>query len=102
MRRWRKRELPSPEQYTLRVSPQLIRSVINDNLDPDIPESLYEFVYELDDATLARLGDSILDDQDLWACLTETIITHVTSLKFMMIVTDNPYNYQEEEESNDY
>lgn len=103
-RRWRKRDLPSSERYTLRVSPQLIRSVINDNLDPDVPESLYDFVYEVDDEVLARLGDSILDDQELWLCLTDTIVTYVTSLKFTMMVNeiDKPYNQLQEEENNDY
>jgi hypothetical protein len=43
-------------------------------------------VYELTDLDLEILGEQILEDQELWICLTDTVIAHLTSLKFEMIV----------------
>lgn len=83
-RRWRKRhQLP---RNVLLVDAKLIRSVVCDNLDFTIPGSLYDFVYEVDDATLDKLGGAILDDTDLWLSLTDTIVAYVTSLKFSEIL----------------
>lgn len=83
-RRWRKtNKLP---RNVLVVDAQLIRSVVCDNLDFTIPGSLYDFVYDVDEETLNKLGGAILDDTDLWMCLTDTIVAYVTSLKFSEIL----------------
>jgi hypothetical protein len=84
-RRWWKRDR-TPPSNALVLSPQLIRSIVNDNFEPVVPNSLYDFVYELTDLDLEILGEQILEDQELWICLTDTVIAHLTSLKFEMIV----------------
>lgn len=84
-RRWWKRT-PKPPSNILIISPQLIRSIVNDNYDPVIPNSLYEFVYELSDLDLETIGEQVLWDQELWLCLTDVVIAHLTSLKFQKIV----------------
>lgn len=68
------------------LSPQLIRSIVNDNFEPVIPNSLYDFVYELTDLDLELIGEQVLEDQEFWICLTDTVIAYLTSLKFEMIV----------------
>jgi hypothetical protein len=47
---------------------------------------LYDFVYELDEATLYRLGASILEDQQFWLVLREFIINGVESLHFVRMM----------------
>lgn len=84
-RRWWKSDR-TPPSNALVLSPQLIRSIVNDNFEPVVPNSLYDFVYELTDLDLEILGEQILEDQELWICLTDTVIAHLTSLKFEMIV----------------
>lgn len=84
-RRWWKRDR-TPPFNVLVISPQLIRSIVNDNFEPVVPNSLYDFVYELTDLDLEILGEQILEDQELWICLTDTVIAYLTSLKFEMIV----------------
>jgi len=84
-RRWWKRDR-TPPSNALVLSPQLIRSIVNDNFEPVVPNSLYDFVYELTDLDLEILGEQILEDQELWICLTDTVIAYLTSLKFEMIV----------------
>jgi len=91
MSRWRKKRDRVP-QNVLVISPQLIRSVINDNLDLQIPESLYEYVYEVDDYTLMMLGEQILDDHELWLTLTEVIVAYVTSLKFTEVMEEGGFD----------
>jgi hypothetical protein len=85
-RRWRKKISPLEHNATLVISPQLIRSVVNDDADESTPESLYDFVYELDEATLYRLGASILEDQQFWLVLREFIINGVESLHFVRMM----------------
>jgi hypothetical protein len=53
-----------------------------------MPNSLYDFVYELTDLDLEILGEQILEDQELWICLTDTVLAYLTSLKFEMIIDD--------------
>lgn len=86
-RRWWKRN-QKPPFNVLVLSPQLIRSIVNDNLEPVMPNSLYDFVYELTDLDLEVLGEQILEDQELWICLTDTVLAYLTSLKFEMIIDD--------------
>jgi len=59
---------------------------LNDHADESTYESLYDFVYELDDDTLFHLGASILEDPQFWLVLREFIIGNVESLQFVRMM----------------
>jgi hypothetical protein len=91
IRRWRKNQ----PNNILVVNAQLIRSIVNDNLDFSVPSSLYDYVYELDDETLDWLGEKIIDDYELWDALTPIIIEYVTSLKFTQVLDQGGIDYDD-------
>lgn len=88
MRRWRKRDDKRRQLATLVISPELIRSVISDDPVEGIPESLYDFVWDLNDEDLYRIGASILDDLQFWLVLREFVVGSVESLQFVRMMND--------------
>jgi hypothetical protein len=67
---------------TLVINSHLIRAIIAEEIDFPMNALLYDYARDLPDDDLDWLGEKILDDPDLWMCLTDTIISHTVSLRF--------------------
>lgn len=88
--RWRKR--PAAYRNTLAVGAPLIRTVIEDNLQFEISGVLYDYIRTVSDDDLDWLGEQILNDPDLWLCLTDTIIAYAVSMKFTEILEEGGFD----------
>ena len=88
--RWRKRQPVYRNSIT--VGAPLIRTVIEDNLEFEISAVLWDFLRTVDDDDLNWLGEQILNDVDLWMCLTDTIVSYVTSMKFTQVLEEGGFD----------
>ena len=67
---------------TLTINSHFIKAIIAEEADFPMNAILYDYVRGLPDDDLDWLGEQILDDPELWACLTDVIISHAVSLRF--------------------
>ena len=78
--RWRKKR--NRWDNTLTINAHFIRAIVAEEVDFPMNAVLYDYVKSLPDDDLEWLGTQILDDPELWLCLTDVIISHTVSLRF--------------------
>lgn len=85
VKRWRKSDAP---RNAIIIDAALIRGVMIDNLDFSIPETLQDYVFEVDDWVLNAMGEEIASDPEIWETLTHVIVDFVMTYKFSEILND--------------
>lgn len=81
--RWRKKP-----RNTIVVDAQLIRDIISEDVDFPINAMLYDYVHSVSDDDLNYLGEAIIDDAELWMCLTDVVISYTVSMRFRELVEE--------------
>lgn len=81
--RWRKKPY-----NTIVVDAQLIRDIISEDVDFPINAMLYDYVNSVSDDDLNHLGEAIVDDGELWMCLTDVVISYTVSMRFTELMQE--------------